>query len=31
MLGLILLFFNWFTAKKNEFIDQVAAAERSGI
>ncbi len=30
-LGLILLFFNWFTAKKNEFIDQVAAAERSGV
>jgi len=30
-LGLILLFFNWFTAKKNEFIEQVAAAERSGI
>ena len=30
-LGLILLFFNWFTARKNEFIDQVAAAERSGI
>jgi electron transport complex protein RnfE len=28
-LGLILLFFNWFTAKKNEFIEQVAAAERS--
>jgi electron transport complex protein RnfE len=30
-LGLILLFFNWFTAKKNEFIAQVAAAERGGI
>ncbi len=30
-LGVILLFFNWFTAKKNEFIEQVAAAERSGI
>jgi electron transport complex protein RnfE len=30
-LGLILLFFNWFTVKKNKFIEQVAAAERSSI
>ena len=30
-LGLLLLFFNWFTVKKNKFIEQVAAAERSGI
>jgi electron transport complex protein RnfE len=30
-LGLILLFFNWFTLKKNQFIEQVAEAERSGI
>ena len=29
-LGLLLLFFNWFTLKKDEFIDQVAEAERSG-
>jgi electron transport complex protein RnfE len=28
-LGLILLFFNWFTVKKNQFLAQ-AAAERSG-
>ena len=30
-LGLILLFFNWFTARKNEFIEQVAAAEQRGV
>lgn len=28
-LGLILLFFNWFTLKKEQFIEKVAAAERS--
>lgn len=28
-LGLILLVFNWFTVKKAQFIDKVAAAERS--
>lgn len=30
-LGLILLFFNWFAVKKDKFIEQVAAAERSGV
>ena len=30
-LGLILLFFNWLTLKKQQFIEQVAAAERSGV
>jgi len=29
-LGLILLFFNWFTVKKNQFLEQAAAAERGG-
>jgi electron transport complex protein RnfE len=29
-LGVILLFFNWFKFKKNEFLEDVAAAERSG-
>ena len=29
-LGVILLFFNWFRQKKNEFLDDVAAAQRSG-
>jgi electron transport complex protein RnfE len=29
-LGVILLFFNWFKAKKDEFLEQVANAERSG-
>ena len=29
-LGLILLFFNWFKEKKDEFLAEVAAAERSG-
>jgi len=29
-LGLILLFFNWFKQKKDEFLADVAAAERSG-
>ena len=28
-LGVILLFFNWFKYKKDEFLEQVAAAERS--
>ena len=30
-LGLILLFFNWFTLKKEQFIEKVAAAERSSV
>lgn len=30
-LGLILLFFNWFAVKKDKFMEQVAAAERSGV
>jgi H+/Na+-translocating ferredoxin:NAD+ oxidoreductase subunit E len=30
-LGLILLFFNWFTLKKDQFVEQVAEAQRSGI
>ena len=29
-LGVILLFFNWFQQKKDEFLADVAAAERSG-
>ena len=29
-LGVILLFFNWFKYKKDEFLEDVAAAERSG-
>ncbi len=29
-LGIILLFFNWFKAKKDAFMAEVAAAERSG-
>ena len=29
-LGAILLFFNWFQRKKDEFLEDVAAAERSG-
>jgi len=29
-LGVILLFFNWFKAKKDAFLTDVAAAERSG-
>ena len=29
-LGVILLFFNWFKEKKDEFLQQVAEAERSG-
>jgi electron transport complex protein RnfE len=29
-LGVILLFFNWFREKKDEFLQQVAEAERSG-
>jgi electron transport complex protein RnfE len=29
-LGLILLFFNWFKLKKDEFLAEVAEAERSG-
>jgi electron transport complex protein RnfE len=29
-LGLILLFFNWFTVKRRSFLEQVAEAERSG-
>ena len=29
-LGLILLFFNWFALKKDRFLEQAAAAERSG-
>lgn len=29
-LGLILLFFNWFTEKRKSFLEQVAAAERGG-
>src|SRR5210317_518457 len=29
-LGLLLLFFNWFKYKKDEFLEDVAAAERSG-
>jgi len=29
-LGVILLFFNWFKFKKDEFLEDVAAAERSG-
>lgn len=29
-LGLILLFFNWFAARKQEFMDKVAEAGRSG-
>ena len=29
-LGVILLFFNWFKQKKDEFLDDVAEAERSG-
>jgi electron transport complex protein RnfE len=29
-LGLILLFFNWFRLKKDEFLADVARAERSG-
>ena len=29
-LGVILLFFNWFKVKKDEFLEQVASAERSG-
>ena len=29
-LGVILLFFNWFKEKKDEFIADVAEAERSG-
>jgi electron transport complex protein RnfE len=30
-LGMILLFFNWLTRKKEQFIAQVAAAEREGM
>lgn len=29
-LGLILLCFNWFTVRKQQFLEKVAAAERSG-
>ncbi len=29
-LGVILLFFNWFRQKKDEFLDDVAEAQRSG-
>jgi electron transport complex protein RnfE len=29
-LGVILLFFNWFKLKKDEFLEDVAAAERGG-
>lgn len=29
-LGLILLFFNWFAVRKQQFLEKVAAAERSG-
>jgi electron transport complex protein RnfE len=29
-LGVILLFFNWFKFKKDEFLEDVAEAERSG-
>jgi len=29
-LGVILLFFNWFKVKKDEFLADVADAERSG-
>jgi H+/Na+-translocating ferredoxin:NAD+ oxidoreductase subunit E len=29
-LGVILLFFNWFKFKKDEFLEDVAAAQRSG-
>jgi electron transport complex protein RnfE len=29
-LGVILLFFNWFKFKKDEFLEDVAKAERSG-
>ena len=28
-LGVILLFFNWFKTKKDEFLEDVAAAQRS--
>ena len=28
-LGVILLFFNWFKYKKDEFLEEVAEAERS--
>jgi electron transport complex protein RnfE len=30
-LGLILLFFNWFAMKKDQFMEKVAEAERSGV
>jgi len=30
-LGLILLFFNWFAVKKDQFMEKVAEAERSSI
>jgi electron transport complex protein RnfE len=30
-LGLILLFFNWFAVRKQQFMEKVAEAERSGI
>jgi electron transport complex protein RnfE len=30
-LGLILLFFNWFAVKKQQFMDKVADAERSSV
>jgi electron transport complex protein RnfE len=29
-LGVLLLFFNWFKYKKDEFLEEVAEAERSG-
>jgi electron transport complex protein RnfE len=30
-LGLILLFFNWFAVRKQQFLEKVAEAERSGV